>query len=107
MKNIIKQIIKWIKGLFSNNVINREIEKTDSNIDPYKYKKGLRNANSSYAKTKGFTVNKAKLQIKKRIILSPYKQAVLRFVDLKAKNKIDIKSYRNKWGVPFYDIKKI
>ena len=40
------------------------------------------------------------------IKLSGYEMAVARFIKLKRQGKIDIKPYKNKFGIPFYNIIK-
>ncbi len=62
---------------------------------------------NDYLKSAGYTPKEKKPSIKiKKVILSDFRRAFLSFVDLKYKNEIDIKPYKNKWGIPFYEKKK-
>ncbi len=80
-------------------LVKKDIKAIDRRTDKEKRDQWLKSA--------GYNPNKRQPRFKiKKTILSDFRRAFIRFVDLKYNKEIDIKPYKNKWGIPFYEKKK-
>ncbi len=111
----LKMFINWIKGLFSKTTkeeqttlkVDKKLTIIEKKRLAYENAKTPKQKRDAYLSLKGFTIpKKRKEQPIRTLIISSYKANVLKFIELKRKGLIHIKSYRNKQGIPFYDLIK-
>ena len=100
---LLKNLLRWVLSFF----IKDTIIQTGTATAKQEVKLTNKQKRDLFLYKKGYTVpHKRKASKKKVVHVSAYNRAIKTFYKLKRENKINIKSYRNKWGVPFYDLKK-